>query len=84
MPEREGRTCARAGTRGRGGHGLIKMVDGLRGAERERRRKRGQKSKEAGITRESDAGKCDSSVFIKINTVRERGSAPRTYSCMFK
>lgn len=51
MPEREGRTCARAATRGRGGHGLIKMVDGLRGAERERRRKRGQKSKEAGITK---------------------------------
>lgn len=68
IPAREGWTCTRAGTRRRGGQGLIKMVDGLRGAEG-KRRKRGQKSKEAGITRESDAGKCDSSVFIKINTV---------------
>lgn len=88
MPEREGRTCARAGTRGGGGQGLIKMVDGLRGPRgRSSRRKPGgwrQKWKEAGITRESDVGKCDSSVFIKINTVQEQGSAPRTYSCMFK
>lgn len=68
IPEREGRTCARAGTRRRGGQGLIKMVDGLWGVEG-KRRKRGQKSKEAGITRESDTGQCDSSVFIKINTV---------------
>lgn len=40
------------------------------------RGKRGQKSKEARITRESDAGKRDGSVFIKINTAQNRAPLP--------
>lgn len=35
----------------------------------EKRKTGAEIEKEGGITRESDAGKCDSSVFIKINTV---------------
>lgn len=44
------------------------------GRGEKKKKKRAQKAKEAGITRKSDVGKCDSSVFIKINTVQERAS----------
>lgn len=36
MPWREGRECTRAGIRGRGGQGLMKMVDGLWGGKKKK------------------------------------------------
>lgn len=66
LREKDGLTHVQEGRRGR--QGLIRMVDGCRGL-RQRKRKYEQKLKEARIIRESDARKCDSSIFIKINTL---------------